>query len=491
MTTTELSILKDLNALLPVIGLFVLIVIVMAIDLIFPKRNSLLRHTLIFGTLMLGYGISKFAISTDFIYTKFVSLDGFSIFFHILFTGILFFTFLQSGLYFERTKIKYPETSLLLMLSSVGAMLMIAANDLMLLFLGLELMSICLYVLAGMLRKRVRSNEGALKYFLLGAFSTGFFLYGIVLLFGITGSTNYQDISYWISNSSNQLSLSFWLGIGLFLIGFFFKMAIVPFHFWSPDAYEGAPTPVTAFFSATPKAAAFGSLTKILIVAIPLLGMDLQVIFMVLSIATMLIGNVVALQQKSIKRMLAYSSISHAGYLLVAFVSRNDVGYSSILLYFIVYSITNLGAFTIAYLVNRKNEGSYSYDDYNGLASKHPALSLFMAIFMISLAGIPPTGGFFAKYYIFYSAIQSNHVTLAVTMALLSAVSVYYYLKVIVHMYFHPASDNFIAVESNPHIGLGLTFSTILIFGIGIFPSFWLSLVSKSISSLLYFPSIP
>lgn len=488
MMNNVTDILNQINALQPLIILLGFTIFILLIDLFFPNRNQILRTILMLGSLILVYWVSKIALHSQTIYTSFVSLDGFTFFFHILFLGILFLTFLQSGPYFERTKIKFPETSLLLMFSTIGAMLMVAANDLIIMFLGLELMSICLYVLAGMLRKRIRSNEGSLKYFLLGAFSSGFLIYGIALFYGVIGSTNYTEINQWIANSSNKLSLAFWGGTSLILIGFLFKIAAVPFHFWAPDAYESAPTPITAFFSTTPKAAAFGTLIKILIAAIPLLTSDLEMIIIVVSIASMAVGNLVALQQKSVKRMLAYSSIAHAGYLLVAIVARGDLGYSAILLYLSVYSVTSIGAFTIAYLVNRKNEGDYAYEDYDGLASKYPLLAMFMAIFMVSLAGIPPTGGFFVKYYVFYSALKSGQVLLAILMALFSAVSVFYYLKIIVHMYMKSVPESFEAVNSNSHITLGLTISSIVILFVGVAPSFWLMLTSKSVNSILLHP---
>ncbi|MCX7835283.1 MAG: NADH-quinone oxidoreductase subunit N [bacterium] len=485
---STIDILDQVNANLPTIILLSFALLMLLIDLFLPKRNHLFRSLLAIGSLCIVYLVVKLLLQEKTVYTYFFSLDSFSYFFHILFITVLVFTFLLSGPYFERTKIKFPETSLLLFFSTAGAMIMISANDLIVMFLGLELMSICLYVLAGMLRKRVQSNEGALKYFLLGAFSSGFLLYGITLFYGITGSTNYSEVNQWISQTSNKLSLTFWIGAGLILIGFFFKFASVPFHFWSPDAYEGAPTPITAFFSATPKAAAFGTFIKILIVAFPLVVSDFELILKIIAIATMGIGNFVALQQKSVKRMLAYSSISHAGYLMVALVVKSNLGYSSILLYLIVYSVTNLGAFTIAYLVNRKNEGSYSYEDYNGLATKYPVLAMFMALFMISLAGIPPTGGFFVKYYIFYSALKADQLLLAILMALFSAISVYYYLKVIVHMYMKPLPDSYETIKSDTHVTMGLIFSSLIIIIIGVAPSFWLTLTNRSVSNILINP---
>jgi len=475
----------QLSTLGPTLWIAWLAALAMIFDLVFPKRDRSLR-IFVAASLFIEFFIALGRTGTNS--TAFYGLigqSGYTYYFDLLFIAIAFFTVILSGPYFERTGLKTPETIALMLFATCGAMLMIDANDLIILFLGLELMSICLYVMAGMLRDRPKSNEGALKYFLLGAFSTGFFLYGIALLYGATGSTNYGTIASASVQISGTTGTLYWAGVGLLFIGFFFKTATVPFHFWSPDAYEGAPTPITGFFSVGPKAAAFGALVKVLIVALPTAGLTSADIISVLAMLTMAVGNFVALRQTSVKRMLAYSSIAHAGYLLVALAAANEDGSSALLLYLAAYSATNLGAFTIAYLINRKVEGQYTFDDYNGLSQKHPFLAAIMTLFMVSLAGIPPTGGFLGKYYIFFAAIRSGRLTLGIVMALLSAVSVFYYLRIVVHMYMKPAADPYEPVKPGYLVQSGLLICGLVILAIGLFPAGWLTWIHDGIHSLV------
>ncbi len=478
------TLLTQLTTLGPTLWIAALAMLALVIDLIVPKHERDIKSVVLVGLALIFLFTFKRVGSTGAAFYGSIVQTDFTTFFDLLFTAIAFFVIILSGPYFQRTGMKLLETMVLMLFATSGAMLMTLANDMLILFLGLELMSICLYVLAGMLRNREKSNEGALKYFLLGAFATGFFLYGIALLYGISGSTLYGDISAWVLGRNFSVGGLFWAGIGLLLIGFFFKTATVPFHFWAPDAYEGAPTPVTAFFSATPKAAAFAALIKVFGVALPSVNSEISDLLALFAILTMIIGNFVALQQSSVKRMLAYSSIAHAGYLLVAVVSASSDGYSALMLYLAAYAATNLGAFTIAYLVNRKNEGNYSFDNFNGLGAKHPYYAMMMAIFMISLAGIPPTGGFMGKYYIFFAAVRSGHLYLAIAMALISVVSVYYYLRVIVHMYMKPAAENYESIDTNKVVGIALLGCVAVILLIGVMPEPWFQWLQASVCAI-------
>ncbi len=411
-------------------------------------------------------------------------LDNYSRFFRLIFllgTGL---TILISVKYVKDEGINHGEYYSLILFATVGMMLMAGGADLIVIFLGLELMSISLYVLAGYTRKRLISNEASLKYFLLGSFATGFLLYGIALLYGATGTTSLKGIAGFISEVSFGSPILI-MGMVLLLVGFGFKIASVPFHMWTPDVYEGAPTPITAFMSAGPKAAAFAAFARVFFEGLPSLqGVWVDLIW-ILAALTMTVGNVIALVQNNIKRMLAYSSIAHAGYVLVAFVSANELGIGGILYYMLAYTFMNIGAFGIIIVVGGKGEERVNVDDYTGLAYRHPVAAAAMSLFLFSLAGIPPTAGFMGKFYIFSAAVKSGYVGLAIIGVINSVVSVYYYLRITVAMYMkkpEPAS----AMESRPD----LVFSTAMViamiiaaYGVlrmGIFPSAYIAMAQQS-----------
>jgi len=312
---------------------------------------------------------------------------------------------------------------------------MAASNDLITVFLGLELMSLALYVMVGFRRSNLESNEAALKYFLLGAFASGFLLYGIALLYGATGSTNLRAIAAFLSDSPLGGSALVLAGALLLLVGFGFKVAAVPFHMWTPDAYEGAPTSVTAFMSAGAKAAGFAALLRVAGSALAEIQADWRPILTWLAILTMTVGNVSALLQTNLKRMLAYSSIAHAGYVLVALTAGGTEGASAAVFYLAVYSFMNLGAFGILALLGREQEERVLLSDLSGLGFRQPLLGLAMTVFMISLGGIPPTAGFMGKVYVFGAAIEAGLIPLVIVGVLNSVVSVFYYLRVTVAMY--------------------------------------------------------
>ncbi|HET7553616.1 MAG TPA: NADH-quinone oxidoreductase subunit N [Gemmatimonadaceae bacterium] len=379
------------------------------------------------------------------------------------------------------------EMYVLVLLSSAGMMLLAAARDLIMVFLAIELMSIAVYVLAGLNRRSSRSAEAALKYFLLGAFSTGFLLYGIALVYGATGTTNLSAIGSHVTEASFSGAPMLLVGIGLLVVGFGFKVALVPFHMWAPDVYEGAPTPITAYMAVAVKAAAFAAFLRVWHEAFPgASGAWLPVLWW-LAVITMVVGNIIALAQRNMKRMLAYSSIAHAGYLLVAIVANRytNAGASSLVFYLVAYTLATMGAFAVVIAVDEPGERRQNLNDYSGLWWERPWASLAMAIFMLSLLGFPIAGGmgFFAKWYILRAAIGSSHpqVSLAVILVIASVISAGYYLAVIIYMFMRPRAAQ--PVERRPlglgtSLVIGVSAAALLIFGI--FPAGFVGLTSRS-----------
>jgi NADH-quinone oxidoreductase subunit N len=361
--------------------------------------------------------------------------DGFTVFFTLLFCAIGVLAVLLSWDYVKRTRINQAEYYALLLAATLGMVIMAASNDLITIFLGLELMSLALYVLVGFRRAHLESNEAALKYFLLGAFASGFLLYGIALLYGATGTTNLAAMAGYLVSPSALTNPLFVAGALLLLVGFAFKVAAVPFHMWTPDAYEGAPTAVTAFMSAGAKAAGFAALLRVALRLLPAWPQDWAALLSWIAVLTMTVGNVTALLQTNLKRMLAYSSIAHAGYVLVAIVAGGADGASAALFYLAVYAVMNLGAFGILTLLGRGPEERVLLADLAGLGFRRPLLGFAMTIFMISLGGIPPTAGFMGKVYVFGVALKAGLVPLVIVGVLNSVVAVFYYLRVTVAMY--------------------------------------------------------
>jgi NADH-quinone oxidoreductase subunit N len=336
-----------------------------------------------------------------------------------------------------------------------------------------------------MMREDRRSAESALKYFLLGAFATGFLLYGIALIYGATGSLYLKDIASYISSQNLLKSPMLLMSLVFLTIGFGFKIASVPFHMWTPDVYEGAPTSITAFMATGVKAAGFSALIRVFFSALPTFRSDWTSIMWVIAVATMTLGNIVAISQTNIKRMLAYSSIAHAGYILVAFVAGNDLGTSGILFYLMAYAFMNLGAFTVVILLGKKGEENTLINDYAGIGFKYPLLAAAMTIFLLSMAGIPPLGGFMAKLYVFSAAVKSKFYWLAILGVLNSAVSVYYYLRVTVLMYFRESEREITGLQFSPASVIALILAVIGTLYMGIFPANVLSFAQKSIAGLM------
>ncbi len=411
--------------------------------------------------------------------------DGFAIFFKITILIVAFLTILISMGYASREGIGFGEYYGLLLFATLGMMLMAAGTHLIVIFLGLETMSISIYVLAGMLREDQRSVESAFKYFLLGAFATGFLLYGIAFLYGATGSLYLKDIASYIASKKLIDHPMLLMSLAFLTIGFGFKIASVPFHMWTPDVYEGAPTSITAFMATGVKAAGFSALIRVFFTALPEFLPDWTTIMWLIAVATMTFGNIIAISQNNIKRMLAYSSIAHAGYILVAFVAGNPLGTSGILFYLMTYAFMNLGAFTCVILLGKKGEENTLILDYAGLGFKHPLLAASMTIFLLSMAGIPPLGGFMAKFYIFSAAVEAKCYWLAVIGVLNSAVSVYYYLRVTVLMYFREPEREITGLHFSPAPVIALILALIGTLYMGIFPSNVLSFAQKSIAGFM------
>jgi len=361
-------------------------------------------------------------------------LDGYALFFDLVIgysTGLVLLLSLD---YVRRRSIETGEFYILVLFSAVGMMLMASAGNLIMVFLGLETMSISLYVLAGFFRDRLEAGEASMKYFLLGAFATGFFLYGIALIFGATGSTDLDKIANALSAGAGRDPMLL-AGVGLLLVGFGFKISSVPFQLWTPDVYEGAPTSITVLIATGSKTAAFAALLRVLLSSVRAAQIDWTMLVWVLAALTMTFGNIVAIVQQNLKRMLAYSSIAHVGYMLIGVVAGGALGSGSVLFYLLVYTFTTAGAFGVILLLERDGREAVRLEDFGGLASSHPLMALTLSVFLLSLIGIPPTAGFVGKFYLFASAVRAGYIWLAVIGVLNSAVAAYYYLRLIVYMY--------------------------------------------------------
>ncbi len=390
--------------------------------------------------------------------------DGYSQFFNLVFLIAAALAILMSDEFLHQDKDRLALTGeyyALILLATIGMMIMAATNDLLVFFLGLETLSLALYVLAGFARTKAFSLESAVKYFLLGSFATGFLLYGIALLYGVTQSTNIREVAHSITTifltQSTDRTLLLYASIALLLIGFAFKAALVPFHQWTPDVYEGAPTPVTGFMAVGAKAAAFAAVLRVFNVAFSHqeLTPHWTAAVWIISVLTMTVGNVAAIAQVSLKRMLAYSSIAHAGYLLIGVLSAKPDSSGSVLFYLTAYTFMNLGAFSWIALFSRRDSGDLTLEDCNGIASRFPSAAIGMAVFMFSLAGIPPLAGFWAKWYVFRDGVEyymtkqdARLLWLVIIGALNSVIAVFYYLRVVVRMYMQEPSAR--AVTSEP-----------------------------------------
>lgn len=419
--------------------------------------------------------------------------DRFSNFFNIVFLASAGLTTLASFRYLDREKLQLPEYYILVLFSALGMMLMTAATDLIVIFISLEIMSLSIYTLVGFRRADRRSNEAAMKYFILGSAASAILLYGSALLYGSTGSVNIHEIlKHLQGGGANTLSPVFWVGAWLVILGFLFKVASVPFHMWMPDVYEGAPTPVTGFMTTGLKAAAFATFVRIFVSlgfgkgVTTVVQEHIHDIVWIIAVLTMIVGNTVALSQTNLKRMLAYSSIAHTGYILVGLLSggRSDEGFSPVVMYLAAYSVMNLGAFGVLTILGTRDDGGLNLHDLSGLSRRHPWLAFAMAVFMLSMAGIPPTAGFAAKYLLFYSAIQAHETGLVVIAVLCSAISVYYYLRVLVYMYMRDPQGSPSGARASVWATLTVAAMVALTLQVGILPQQLVAAAKRAVTSL-------
>jgi NADH-quinone oxidoreductase subunit N len=437
-------------------------------------------------------GILLAAVTNGWLYgvtevgdTSMIAVDGLRLFANWVFLVAAGMGTLVSFSYVQRQRLQAGEFYGLILLATAGMMFMTAARDLIVIFLGLELMSIAVYALSAFNRRERRSAEAGLKYFLLGAFSTGFFLYGIALTYGATGTTNVALIATSVSSGAAQEGL-LTFGIALLAIGFGFKVAAVPFHMWTPDVYEGAPSPVTAFMSGAVKAAAFGAFLRVFLTAFDGVHDSWGPILWVLAAVTMVVANLIALVQTSMKRMLAYSSIAHAGYLLVAITAANEMAAAGLLFYLLVYTIMNIGAFAVVIAVGGQGEEHPQIEDYAGLGARQPLLAVLLTLYLLSLAGFPGTGGFIGKIYLLRGALDAELWRLSVILVLATVASYYYYLRVAWYAWMRePATaERHASVFIPLPMRIALVAGAAVVLYLGIFPSSALELARSSVEGL-------
>jgi NADH-quinone oxidoreductase subunit N len=456
-----------------------IIILTFILVVIFDLFNSLQKTftawiTIVGSAIALYVSIDMLQVGTEGTeFSNMIQVDKYSLFFNVIFLVSTILVVLISMNYLGRQDKRQGEYYLLILLATLGMMLMASGNELIVVFLGLELMSLSLYVLAGYFQRSMASSEAGMKYLLLGAFASGFFLYGIALVYGGAGTTSIPQIASTLAvDAKSPLLLA---GMFLLIVGFGFKVALVPFHQWAPDVYEGAPTSIAAFISAGPKAAGFAAFLRIFMEAFQNLQSEWIVAVIVLAALTMTVGNLVAIAQRNIKRMLAYSSIAHAGYILVGLAAANKDGISSAMFYLLVYCVMNIGAFGVVILARTEDGESLMISDYAGLGFKKPLLALFMTIMLLSLAGFPPTAGFVGKFYIFRSAVESGQIWLVIIGAINTAISAFYYLRVVVAMYMREPEAELDFLAYPRLLIVALTLAAIGVVLIGILPSYFLS----------------
>ena len=473
---------QDFYYILPELVLTGGALLLLAADLLTPRA-----HQRVLGWCALGVVIATAVALLPFADVNAVAsrgllaIDGFAFFFKLIFLLAAAITILMSSSYLEAEHIRVGEYYFLILCATLGMMFMASGIDLIAIFIGLETMAVSFYILTGYLKPSRRSNEAAVKYFLLGAFSLGLLLYGMSLLYGLSGTTNLRDLATILAGSDRSPLL--FVAVILVVAGVGFKIAAVPFHMWAPDVYEGAPTPVTAFLSVGSKAASFAMLIRIFFEGLPWLVDDWRPLFYVLAVMTMTVGNLAAITQSNIKRMLAYSSIAHAGYVLIGVVAGTSRGITAVLIYLMVYVFMQLGAFAIVSMLRREDVIGDELKDLSGLYVRYPTAAFAMLFFMLSLGGIPPTAGFMGKFWLFSAAIESGYVWLAVIGVANSAISIYYYVRVVVFMWI---KEEVIGspVAASPEMALALTAALVGAIVFGVYPRPLFELAEMSAQSL-------
>ena len=467
--------MENLELILPEIFISLSIMFLLILG-VFKKNSALLIYNLTTVTLiiLLALLLNLYQVSELSIFNNSYKIDKLATFMKLLTIGSGIFVMLTSSKYIELTKINKMEYPILILSAILGMMVMISSNDLIVFYMGLELQSLALYVLASFNRENLLSTESGLKYFVLSALSSGLLLYGCSLIYGFTETTNFNEI---LQNSkSGQYGLTF--GIVFVLVGLAFKISAVPFHMWAPDVYQGSPTSVTTFFAILPKIAALSVFIRFLYVPFAEMNDQWQMIIVFLSIASMIFGAVAAIGQKNLKRLVAYSSIGHMGYALAGLASGTNQGIQGSISYMAIYLVMNLAFFSCLFMLRRNNEYHENIEDLSGLSKNHPVLSFSLLIILFSLAGIPPLAGFFAKFYVFMAVIEQQMYFLAIIGLLATVVAAFYYLRIIKIIYFDEEKEKF---ETNHHFGLKITLavSTIFILAYFVYPSWLNQIVSK------------
>ena len=456
-------------SILPEVVLLVTAIAVLAVDTFLGDKRWLTAVGVL-GVVVAGAATYGLASQPPMDFQGMVVSDAYTAFFRLVILAATGLGLLVAMNWLDAHGEQQGEYNALLLIAAIGMTLMAAATHMLTLFVALELLSLSLYILAGFERERAASGEAALKYLLLGAFSSAVFLYGIALVYAATGALDFAGIA-----QKASFSPLFLAGVGLLIVGFGFKVAAVPFHMWTPDVYQGAPTPITAYMSVATKAAAFAAFVRLFVGALGVEKVTWVPALAVLAVLTMTVGNLAALRQQSLKRMLAYSSIAHAGYVLVGLAAANPTGAAAVMFYLLAYAFMNLGAFAVVIALERQGEGDVTLSQVRGLARTHPLLAAAMAVLMFSLTGVPPFAGFFGKFYLFQAAVQAQLSWLAVVGVLNSALSAYYYLNVVVQMYM-AETEAPPTLAWRPVLGLATLVAVVLVIGIGLFPDFWLQL---------------
>lgn len=487
LTLSELN----LNVLLPELVLIGFALLVMLADALSSEKHPALRHAtpwIALAGVLVAMLDSFWLRSGDATFFQDAAiLDNFALGLNLIVLTATGLVILLSAQQITKVTHQVGEYYALLLLAAAGMMMMGAAMDLITLFLALEIFSLSLYILTGLHRNSPRSTEAAMKYFLLGAFASSFFVYGAALIYAATGTTQYAAIAAMIGNGGADMAILY-AGMALLLVGFGFKISLVPFHMWTPDVYQGAPTPVTAFMSVGTKAAAFAAFIRVLLIALPAQQASWGWALAILAMISMVLGNFAALREKSLKRMLAYSSIAHAGYILTGLVPGTSAGADAALFYLFAYAFMNIGAFAIILAMEKAGEDDALQNRAAGLGERQPLMAFAMALFMFSLAGVPPLAGFFGKFFIFKAAVDGGWAWLAAFAMLNSVVGAYYYLRVTVAMYFeHPDESSAPAPAARRRwtplrVGVGLAvFFTVII---GVLPGMWVGLFESGMALL-------
>jgi NADH-quinone oxidoreductase subunit N len=458
--------MPDLRPVLPEILMTILALGVLLADLVLKRKETLAFITVV-GSLAVGYACT---VSPGFAFGDMFTADGYAIFFKVIFLLNLVLTVLISEKYIAVERVNFGEYYGLVIFATLGMMVMASASDLIVLYLGLELMALSTYILAGFIRHDVKSNEAAMKYFLLGAFASAFLLYGTSLIYGMTGTTNLLMIGRRIAERGLSHNPALLVSMMMIAFAFCFKIAAAPFHMWAPDAYEGAPTSVTAFMSVGPKAAGFAVLGRVFIFAFGSIKVEWTPLLIGISILTMGVGNILALSQTNIKRMLAYSSIAHAGYALLGLIAGAPNGIASVMAYMLIYAFMNIGAFGVIILLRSEGFKGDQISDFEGLAKTHPFAAALMLVFMFSLTGIPPTAGFMGKFYLFMSAIDAGYTWLVIIAVIFSAISAYFYLRIVMYMYMKEPKET-VKITTSHALSLALAVTSIAVLIIGVLPA--------------------